>query len=585
MQANVTRRDALKAAAVAGASIGAAGVLASSNTAFADDTLPTEPVSESETFDVFTDIPSFLVKPDVPDPSQVTQELDCDVLVIGAGTAGNPAARAAAEAGAKVIAIDKGATLGYVPSSQDFGVVNSKVQQELGIEWASKNDIVKQLMKDMCYRPNPRLLNYWYENSGATFDWCIEGVDYQLLKSSIDEPLQEIYIRPKMFPPLEGYDWREEYYPYFHGTVMTLPSAEWVMQNCYDKAVAAGAQFIYSMYAEQLITDESGAVIGAYAHDEDGNYTKFNAKSVVLSCGDFGGSPEMMSYYAPQAKQFYCFYARTDSEGNQSNTGDGHRMAMWAGAAMELGPYAPMTHHMGGPVGVDAFLQLNSKGERFMNEDIPGQNIQDQLSRQPGGFSWQILDDKWRDELEVQATGHGYVNHWLSAEEAAEKPWIMDSVFLGYVTDEVFLEGDPIHTKTGITCQADSIEELAELMELPVDVVVEQVNRYNELCEKGEDEDFGKDPRRMFTLDTPPFYATKFEQTSMLVCCGGIKCDLDLHALNENDEMVPGLYVAGNTMGGRFLVEYPVTVAGISLGTAITFGKLAGEVAAREALA
>ena len=160
-------------------------------------------------------------------------------------------------------------------------------------------------------------------------------------------------------------------------------------------------------------------------------------------------------------------------------------MAIWAGAGMELGPYAPMTHHMGGPLGVDSFLQLNSQGERFMNEDIPGQNIQDQLSRQPGGFSWQILDDKWRDELEAQPTGHGYVNHWMSAEEAAEKPWIMNSVFLGYVTDEVFLNGDPALFKTGITCQADTIEELAEKMELPVDTVVAQIERYNELCDKG----------------------------------------------------------------------------------------------------
>ena len=70
----------------------------------------------------------------------------------------------------------------------------------------------------------------------------------------------------------------------------------------------------------------------------------------------------------------------------------------------------------------------------------------------------------------------------------------------------------------------------------------------------------------------------------MLFCCCGIKCDLDLHALTEDDQVVPGLFLAGNTMGGRFLVEYPVTVAGISLGTAITFGKLAGENAAKEAL-
>ena len=164
-----------------------------------------------------------MVPPEIPSADKIVDEQDCDVLVIGAGTAGNPAARAAAEAGAKVIAIDKGADLGFVPASQDFGVIGSKLQEELGIEWESKNTVVMQLMKDMCYRPNPRLLNYWYEHSGEAFDWCIEGVDYQLLESSIAEPTKELYVRPKMFPALEGYDWKEEYYPYFHGTLMTLP--------------------------------------------------------------------------------------------------------------------------------------------------------------------------------------------------------------------------------------------------------------------------------------------------------------------------------------------------------------------------
>ncbi|WP_449316254.1 FAD-dependent oxidoreductase [Rubneribacter sp.] len=535
--------------------------------------------AQEGTYDVMTATPSFLEKP--PTPESVKEEFDCDVLVIGTGTAGNPAARAAAEAGAKVIGIDKGSDTGFVPSTQDFGVVGSRYQKQLGIEWAPKNEVVMQLMKDMCYRPNPRLLNYWYEHSGEAFDWAVEGVDFQLLESSIAEPTQKLFIRPKMFPALEGYDHRKEYYPYFHGSLMTLPSAQWLLENCESKAREAGAEFKYEMFGEQLITDDSGAVVGAYARDKKGDYYRFNCKAVILSCGDFGGSKEMMQHFVPHAVQFNCSYTRMDCEGNQANTGDGHRMALWAGAAMELGPYAPMTHHMGGPLGVDAFLQLNLEGDRFMNEDIPGQNIADQLSRQPGGVSWQIIDDNWRDQLEVQGTGHGYVNHYLTAEEAARMPWVMNSVFLGYVTDEVFLNGDSDFRKAGVTCQADTIEELAEKMGLPADRVKASIERYNELCEKGVDEDFGKDARRMFPVEKPPFYGVKFDQAGMLVCCGGIKCDLDMHALDENDQIVAGLYVTGNTGGGRFLVEYPVTVAGISLGTAITFGKLAGENAAK----
>lgn len=574
----LSRRQFLAGAACAGA-LGALGTTSLAGCAPQQSKKGAEDQASEQTYDVMTAKPSFLEKP--PVPQSVKEEYDCDVLVIGTGTAGNPAVRAAAEAGAKVIGIDKGTDVGFVPSTQDFGVVGSALQKQLGIEWAPKNEVVMQLMKDMCYRPNPRLLNMWYERSGEAFDWAVEGADFQLLESSIAEPTQENFIRPKMFPALDGYDHRSEYYPYFHGTLMTLPSAQWLLENCVRKAQEAGAEFKYELFGEQLITDDAGAVVGAYARDKNGDYYRFNCKSVVLCCGDFGGSEEMMRHFVPHATQFNCSYTRIDCEGNQANTGDGHRMAMWAGAAMELGPYAPMTHHMGGPLGVDAFLQLNLEGDRFMNEDIPGQNIADQLSRQPGGVSWQIIDDNWRDQLEVQGTGHGYVNHYLTDEEAAQMPWVMESVFLGYVTDDVFLNGDSEFRKTGVTCQADTIEELAEKMELPVDKVKASVERYNELCDKGVDEDFGKDARRMFPVVKPPFYGVKFDQAGMLVCCGGIKCDLDMHALNENDEVVPGLYVAGNTGGGRFLVEYPVTVAGISLGSALTFGKLAGENAAK----
>lgn len=573
---DMDRRTFLTGAATAGTLLAIEGIVGCDPSNTNEQT-----VENTSGYDVLNDTPSFLIKPEAPSAAQVISEYDCDVLVIGTGTAGNPAVRAAAEAGVSVIGIDKGADVGFVPSSQDFGIIGSQIQKQLGIEWASKNYIVKQLMKDMCYRPNPQLLNYWYENSGEAFDWAIDGVDYQVLNSSIEEPKQEVYIRPKLFPALEGYSWEDEYYPYFHGTLMTLPSCQWVMENCAEKASEAGAQFKYGLYAQQLITDDSGAVIGAWAYDDQGQFSKFNAKAVILCCGDMSGNPEMMQHYVPQAAQFSSIYTRVDTQGNVSNTGDGHRLAMWAGAAMELGPYAPMTHHMGGPLGVDAFLQLNSKGERFMNEDIPGQNIQDQISRQPGGFSWQVIDDKWREELEVQATGHGYVNHYLTAEEAAAKPWILENVFMGYITDEVFLNGKEDVRMKGITFQADTIEELADKMELPVETVDEQINRYNDLCAKGYDEDFGKDTKRMFPIDTPPFYAAKFEQSSLLVCPGGIKCDAELHALDTDDNVVPGLYVAGNNMGGRFLVEYPVTVAGISLGTAIVFGKLAGINAAK----
>lgn len=524
--------------------------------------------------------PSFMTPP--PAPTDVKETKDCDVLVIGLGLSGCCAARAASEAGAKVIGVEKQAQIGVIGMAGDFGIYGSKIQKDLGMELADKAEVVHQLMKDMTFRPNERLLNYWYDHSGEDFDWLVGESDYEVLKTSADMASgeKECVIRPKCFPVLEGYDRKSELFPYFNGSLTTEPSVGWCMESCQKVAEGNGAELIFGVFAEQLVKDGSGRVTGAYIRDEKGEYTQINAsKGVVLCCGDISGNPDMLYYYVPWVEGIAPFYPNVDVEGNVANTGDGHRMGMWAGGHMELGPLAPMTHHMGGALGVDAFLQLNVRGERFMNEDIPGQNIQDQLSRQPEARSFQIIDSKWPEQLACQGTGHGYVNYFVPEDEADKWPAVvgdeMSASFTGYTTEKMFLDS--------VSFQADTIEDLAQQMGLPVDAVKASVDRYNELAKKGVDEDFGKRADRLFPLENPPFYACEFGDAGMLVCMGGLECDLDLHVVDDQKNPIPGLYVAGNNMGGRYAVEYPVTEAGISLATAMTFGRLAGTNAAAQA--
>ncbi|MEG0322484.1 MAG: FAD-dependent oxidoreductase, partial [Raoultibacter sp.] len=499
---------------------------------------------------------------------------DCDVLVIGLGLSGCAAAKAATDEGAKVIGIEKAAVLSAVSMAGDFGVVGSQIQKDLGIEWAGKDVIVNQLMKDMCYRPTPDFLGYWYDNSGKDFDWFVEGADFEVLTSTAANQLTDKpnYIRPKCFPALEGYDYRTEYYPYFHGTITTNPNMQWTLEAAVAKAEAKGAEFLYSTWGEQLIV-EDGKVVGAYVHDKDGNYTQINAKSVILATGDWGNNQDMRDYYVPWANEFVSFYTTMDAAGAVGNTGDGHKMGMWAGAQMELGPHAPMTHHMGGPLGVDGFLQIDINGNRFMNEDIPGQNIADQLSRVPMGpeglRSWQIFDSKWPTEIANMPDGHGYVNHFIADDQVDEYKTVLSGFGLGY-TIKAMVEG------TQGLIKADTIEDLAKQMNLPVDAVKASIDRYNEMCAAGHDSDFGKDERRLFPVSEAPFYAFPFGSAGMLVLMGGLHVNKKLQPLNENAEPIEGLYATGNVQGGRYLVEYPVTVAGISLAMALTFGRLAG---------
>lgn len=520
--------------------------------------------------------PAFLVKPEVP--ASVDEEKSCDVLILGLGLAGTAAAKAATDQGAKVIAIEKQPEDSYsvVSMAGDWGIVDSQVQKDLGIVWAPKDDIVNEIEKECGWRADASFWSYWYDHSGEDFDWFIEGADYEVLDSSAqnleDGSHKQNYIRPKAFPPLEGYDYKKEYYPYFHGSITTNPNMGWACEAARNAALDAGMEVLYGSTAEQLIV-EDGKVTGAYAKTADGSYAKVNAKSVVIACGDYGANPDMRQYYAPETVIF---------EGGV-NTGDGQRMGIWAGGRMERGPHAPTTHHMGGVLGVDSFLQLNTRGKRFMNEDIPGQNITDVLVRQPvaldadgreqGIKSWQIFDSAWPEQIGSMNDGHGFINHYVAPEDVDAYATVLSGFKLGYVTDQMVEEQ--------ATCKADTIEELAEKMKLDPAVVKAEIDRYNELCHQGHDDDFGKMASRMFPVENPPYFACSFGVGGMLYIFGGLECDLAMHVLDDEDNPIEGLYVAGNSMGRRFLVEKPVVVAGLSLATAMSFGRLAGTNAAQ----
>ena len=238
-------------------------------------------------------------------------------------------------------------------------------------------------MRAMGNRPNAQLLNYWIANSGPDLDWYVGTVEHELLTCDSDSPTDpEVpYILPERFPVNDNYDWREENYPCFPGMVHILPDHGWAMHGSLEAAETAGAQAFFNCRAEQLAQDETGRVTGVYATDESGDTVLVNAtRGVILSTGDISSDREMLTYYAPQALRYGQFFSSFDRDGNMVNAGDGHKMALWAGAAMEDGPYAPMTHSLGtNSVGIDPFLMVNQDGERFANEDAGAQELQNQI--------------------------------------------------------------------------------------------------------------------------------------------------------------------------------------------------------------
>jgi len=493
---------------------------------------------------------SFEIPPD-PIPEYLIQEtIKPDVVVVGGGISGISAAISAVEAGAETVLIEK--TARSQGRGLMYGAIGSRLQKKLGIE-IDPDEVILNLMKEAGNRPDQRLLRMWAEGSGASMDWLMDMTDAAGIK---------VFILH--FPPPPSFNNANEYYPQYlathHYELERRPGEHPVTKCMMDNALKKGVIVHFNTKAEQLIRRGKGGVTGLIAKNNDGDYVRYNTKAIVLCTGDYGSNPEMVAKYCPHVAHFKSFIS--------ASTGDGHIMAMWAGAVMEPGPHVPMMHVTPYPLGV-AFLNVNIKGERFQNEDVPGYAYSNAVLHQPGRTGWQVFDSKYPEELPKMGIGLGKFNS--VTDDIKEYPEMQ------YTLTREFVEKE--------TVQADTIEELAEKMMVPADSLHATVTRYNELARLGKDFDFGKRADRLTTIDHPPYFAGKDKGLNGYLCIlGGINVNDGMQALDKNFEPIPGLYLAGNTMGNRFGCDYPTMVPGISHGMCLHFGRTAGANAAKSAI-
>ena len=586
----ISRRRFLKGAAGVGATAAAAGLLGGAVFASEDPDAVTgasltdqnESASggpsggSGETAEV--ELPDFLAAPDPISDGMISQTLEADVVVVGCGLAGLMAARSASEAGASVIVVEKSTSYNY--RSGQFGICGSTLQKERGMDFDG-SAAVGDLMKEMGYRPDQRIWNYWRDHSGEAFDWLLEpaGDNVEVIDmyaKSYDA--SKITICTVHWPQPEAYDPAEEFSPTYPAATLTfIPDQGNILALSYQRCLDQGVDFHFATWAKQLIRpDNQGRVQGVIGQDQQGNYYKFLAKKgVIMAAGDYGSNAAMVSYFCG-GRTYPTMFTSRDANGATTNIGEGQCMGAWIGAKIEDGPHAPMTHTLGGALGVDPYLLLNAEGRRFCNEDVAGQQLSSQLYRQKSSWGWSIFDDNYPDQVELMGCSHGSVNHILPAEDVPNLAGAVMTIGRSAITSRSAVERS--------CTTANSIEELAEKLysdEIARKNMIEAVERYNELAKKGSDDDFHKTPKRMFPLEKAPFYATKISAGSMLVCLGGLSVDPDtLNVVDDNMEPIDGLYAVGNNMGGRILQDYPVTIAGASHGTCLTFGYLVGRKAA-----
>lgn len=592
---NVTRRNFLSGAALVSAAIAGAGLAGcapqsaapAASSSSAGETLGATGAANSAVgFDGTGTLPWLGEAPAISD-DQVEEELTADVVVVGLGAAGVPAARAAAEAGAKVVCLESSSHLNSVASDMAIFGGQTQAQWGRGDGFLDKKMVVNMHMEECSHHVSQSIISRYYDESGAALDWFVGASKnlYMAPESYAEIPTdaQANYMFPYMYPVPETYDYTKEDLPCYP-TSVGFSSLATVMADNLQAAVDAGAEVRYSTKGVELILNDEGAVAGIYAQaaGSDG-YIKITAPSVILATGDYLANEDMMKFYAPECVEngINILSIDLDDEGNYTNVGEGHKMGAWAGAAIEQW-HAPMIHHMGGGAGADGrgvignngYLWLNLRGKRFMNEDLPGQQLENQVELQPQRKAYQFFDASWPEQLAYFPAAHGVA-----------------CIYRDEPLPEYTASGLRINVRTpadidaaveeGRCLKADTIDELLGMIEgMDVETAKASIERYNELARAGEDTDFFKSSQRLFALENGPFYAAECGCALTLGNLGGLESDEDCHVYNTDRELIPGLYAAGATQGGRFAVQYPISLKGLSCGMCMVYGKIAGENAA-----
>ena len=531
------------------------------------------------------------------DESKVAKTVDVDVAVVGCGIAGVAACRSVAEDGGLVAAFEKAD--GPQCRSGEYAVINGKVQAKWGRDtWTREqiDDIIDSHMVESTYRCKRSIMSKWAHNIGETFDWWVEAnpdLYYaETTRSAIPDESADNFIIPIFYPLPEHYDWKQERFPCYPTSVEFKPDQHVTVEANMQKAVDTGnVQTFYGCFVEKLIM-EDGRCVGLYARDAaTGEYIKCNAsKGVILSTGDYSQNTKMLKHFCPEVieNNIQCLFTNVDVEGNFTNQGDGIQLGMWAGAQVQQS-HAPMIHHMGGGadlagvgvMGNAGFLNLDLNGKRFMNEDLPGQQLENQIELQKNRESWQIFDSNWPEQLPYMPAAHGgacYYEDYASEDEGPKNNTTYRNYKSPYQLEAAVADGRAV--------KADTLEELvAEIY--PDDTAAQQtaldsIQRYNELAKAGYDEDFHKPASRMWAVENGPFYADKFTTALLLVCIGGLESDEDCHTFDADRNVIPGLYVAGNIQGNRFATEYPIGLKGVSHSMAMYYGYVAGKNALKD---
>ena len=569
---------------VSGASLTSEAVRKALNNCFAQargdavDSGSVKPMVESDGAYVLTDITAEDINASavILEPiTEFAEEVDVDVVVCGAGASGVIAAVKAAEMGAKVAMLQK------EPIAVSQGNCSSAIIKSGSTEGGLKKWLTFATAVN-CWRPNRKLLEAYIERSEEALKFVCEkggiteATEWKNDKTGVTKYQDTSTVMTGvMHDGTQSFDFGEDkvevFAPWFgpkpnnYGTLVAGILAD--AQEQFDNL-----QVYFSTPVVQLVKDADGAIVGCVGQGENG-FIKFNAKSVILATGAYENNATMVRRFCPDIEHF--------DKKVYHRTGDGNILAIEAGGAMEPVAHSRVMHDFDAGLMWDehAFLDLNMNGERFVSEEVDMAYISNVLRWQPG-FVGENMDHEHQETGSLGWYCQIYDNDYMQYMQYATAG-VPEVVIQRYLKEE-----DPslhvgVFPELIDTFRADTIEELAEKMGLPVEATVASFNRYNEMCEKGEDLDFGKKPEFLHKFVTAPFWGIRRHIRCSSITAGVLSDEFG-RVVKENGDVIPGLYAVGN-LGGQFYgaPDYPFFHPGLSLGHAVTFGFIAGEHAAQ----
>ncbi len=451
---------------------------------------------------------------------------EADVIIVGGGAAGFPAAIVVAEAGLKATVLESRSACGgsLAIGAGDFAIAGSDEQKELGIE--DSPDILYEDMINSC---------------GAVPEIARAYADNQIYAYRM---LKEAGIKFPGVIPFLGHS-RNRCLAWLFGTGPEMVKA---LEN---RARDRGAEILLKHRATRLITDpQTGRIIGLKVTVK-GETKNFKVKrAVILATGGFGRNREIIGEYAPGMLGAVPLMPA-------GHLGDGLKMGLDVGAATKdigiaVAPSFPVcieAHSVALPALDCGGIMVNVEGKRFYAESsteyfcgpMTGAGM-----RQLGGVYWVVYNGQIKEGIDNET-----LLSWL--EKCKQY-------------------------------KADTIEEVAKSAGIDAKGLKETIDRYNsDLDIVGYDTVFGRKSqfapeKPLVKIDMPPFYIIKCV-TSITSLKGGLKINGRSQVLNHYGEIIPGLYAAGEVIGGLYTKAY---LSGIMSSSSMTFGIIAGRNAAKE---